>query len=198
MKMKFFKLFILSLSVAFLLVGCATQRNEIRKLGEGDESGVPKLVEASSDIRVRWDAYGSLIKLGPKAKSALPVLLKRLASPQTRDYSNYSWPQGRTPNAPMPSFSTPKADRIYESEGQKIFVEAWFVFSVNGMSGVALYIEGKSPFDTKRLFAFEEQDVAAIIQTIGAIGPDAAEAVPALIPFLYDKQTWRGKLIKDG
>jgi hypothetical protein len=190
--MKLFKLFILFLSVFFLLVGCATKRNEIRKLGEGDESGVPKLVEALSDTRVRWEAYASLRKLGPKAQSALPELLKRLESPETR---TYSWPQDRTPNAPMPSYSgyQPKLDQVYKYEGQSIICELWFVYSPNGMSGYAAYAK-----DMDRLFVFQEQDVDAIISTIGAIGPDAAEAVPSLIPFLYDKQTWQGRLIKYG
>ena len=190
--MKLFKLFILFLLVFLLLLGCATKRNEIRKFGEGDESSVPKLIESLSDIRVRWEAYASLQKLGPKAKDALPVLLKRLTSTETR---NYSSPQNRTPNAPMSSYSgyQPKLDQVYEYEGQKIICQLWFVFTPNGMSGVAAYA-----YSTKRLFAFTEQDVSAIIQTIGAIGPDAAEAVPTLIPFLYDRQTWQGRLIKDG
>jgi hypothetical protein len=123
----------------------------------------------------------------------LPVLLKMLTSPKTR---NYSWPQNRTPNAPMPSrivYQPNLGETVYQYEGKTIILKLCHVYSFNKMSGVAVYT-----FSTKRLFAFKEQDVEAIIQTIGAIVPDAAEAVPALIPFLYDKQTWQGRLIKDG
>jgi hypothetical protein len=193
--MKLCKLFILFLSVFFLLVGCATSRDEIRKLGEGDESGVPKLVKALNNSRVRWEAYASLIKLGPKAKGALPELLKRLTSPKTR---NYSWPPDRSPNAPMPRYvvfqpELGQGQAVYEYEGKIIICKNLYAYSRNKLSAVATY-----PYSTQRLLAFEEQDVEAIIQTIGAIGPDAAEAVPSLIPFLYDKQTWQGRIIQDG
>jgi hypothetical protein len=61
MRKNFYTFSIFFLLLLFLLVGCATQRDEIRRLGEGDESGVPKLVKALSDIRVRWEAYLCII-----------------------------------------------------------------------------------------------------------------------------------------
>jgi len=181
-----------------LILGCYTvspKVNEMLSLGEGDASGVPKLIEGLSDQdpAVRLAALESIVKLGPKAKETLPVLTKLLTASSSRDYR-------------LPIEAVPGSELLgYQYNGPVI----WATNNTVGHVEIQKYRSASDPgmkafLEVARdpinypVTAFVEITLGKVIDAIGAIGPQAESAVPSLTPFLHDTKSWFGKVIPGG
>jgi len=184
--------FTLAIFLSILVAGCFTlspRVKEMSNLGDGDSSGVPKLIEGlnDKDVDVRSAALESIEELGPQAKDALPALIKLLTNPGSRDYN-------------LPIKTTPGSNELgYEHLGRKIEATAEGVGHVEFQdirpkdSGMRAWLIVADRDVERPILAFYEIALGEVIMAIGSIGPAAEPAVPSLVLFLRDTQSWDGE-----
>jgi len=163
--------------VAFLLLGAAVLADDAAP------SDPLKLAEqlASSDVRMRRDAAYFLEKLGPKAKPALPALIKGLDDPDKQVWSNsVAAIAGLGPDAAeaIPALlddlnsKTSRASQRQNERDQAAFRTSYALTRI-GPAAIAPLIEALRSDDTMLR--------AGAAKALGGMGPAAKDALPALL-----------------
>ncbi len=162
---------------AFLLLGAALPA------AETTPSDPLRLAEqlAASDVRIRRDASYFLEKLGPKAKPALPALIRALDDPDKQVWSNaVSALANLGPDAAeaVPALledldSRKSRASQRQSEREQTAFRTAYALSRIGSAAIPPLIDALRSDDTMLR--------AGAAKALGGMGPDARAAIPALL-----------------